>query len=146
RAPDEMAAELRAEARGGWRVLAPASLKAEKGTRLRALPDKSVLAGGPVPDTEAYHVQASAPGGVITPVRLEALTHASLPRKGPGRAWNGNFVLSHVVLKVAGKRIAFRRAAADHSQKKYEVSLALQGNPKKGWAINVEPFGAPFNF
>jgi len=60
----------------------------------------------------------------ITAVRLEALTHRSLVKDGPGRASNGNFALSDFKLtvapkkeKAAGMAIKFVSAKATFEQK-----------------------------
>ncbi len=71
-------------------------------------------------------------------MRLEALTHPSLPKNGPGRAGNGNFVLSRFDLKVGGRSVSLQRVVADHSQDDYHVSLALSGDRTKGWAISTK--------
>jgi mono/diheme cytochrome c family protein len=54
--------------------------------------------------------------------RLECLPHPSLPAQGPGRAHNGNFVLTGVRLQVGGKPVAFRDAAADFVQGGFNAS------------------------
>ncbi len=71
-------------------------------------------------------------------MRLEALTHESLPKGGPGRAGNGNFVLSEVGVTSGETAWKFREAVADHSQDKYDVSQALAGDRSSGWAISTK--------
>lgn len=123
---------------GGWHVLEAATYRSAQGARLRKLEDQSLLAEGTLPDADVYTVVAPVPIQPITALRLEALTHPSLPRGGPGRASRGNFVLSHFLAEINGRPVKFRRAVADHSQKKHDVGDALLGQPNKGWAINVE--------
>jgi hypothetical protein len=65
------------------------------------------------------------------------LTHDSLPKGGPGRASNGNFVLTGVELRQGGREIGWARAFADHEQPDYEAALTIDADPKSGWAINV---------
>ncbi|HEX6985573.1 MAG TPA: DUF1549 and DUF1553 domain-containing protein, partial [Planctomycetaceae bacterium] len=123
----------------GWRTLEPRSLAVEQGSALSVLEDGSVLAtGGDVPTSDVYHVAATLPPGRVTAIRLEALTHPSLPKGGPGRAGNGNFILSRIDATIGGRPVAFGRAVADHSQENYDVSLALAGDRKKGWAISTK--------
>jgi hypothetical protein len=69
-------------------------VKAESGTALKALPDKSLLAEGTIPANDVYTITAKADLKTITAFRLEALPDASLPHGGSGRAADGNFVLS----------------------------------------------------
>ncbi len=62
-------------------------MTAEQGAKLTGLEDRSILAGGAVGPAETYNIQSVAPeSGLVTAVRLEALTDPSLPMNGPGRA------------------------------------------------------------
>jgi hypothetical protein len=79
----------------------------------------------------------------ITHLRLEVLPDDKLPRKGPGRAPNGNFVLSEfqVSLTPAGRNaaaqpIAIASAQADFSQDNYLIEHAIDGKRETGWAID----------
>jgi hypothetical protein len=131
-------AELEKETVGGWRICYPKITTAEQGATLSGLEDRSILAAGKVGSSETYTVQSVAPEtGTITAVRLEALTHPSLPLNGPGRAENGNFVLSQLTFETDGVPHGFRKARADHSQTNYDVSDVLKGDRKKGWAVNA---------
>jgi hypothetical protein len=121
-----------------WRIAAPVALDVENGSTLAVLEDGSILASGDTPITDVYHVATTLPAGRVTALRLEALTHDSLPKHGPGRAGNGNFVLSRFDLKVAGRSVSLQRVVADHSQENYHVSLALSGDRTKGWAISTK--------
>ena len=137
RAVQDLLATIEAAGPHDWRIVSPASVSTEQGTELSPLDDASILARGETPTTDVYHVSATLGAGRVTAVRLEALTHESLPKQGPGRAGNGNFVLSRFDLKIAGEPVTFRRAVADHSQERYHVSMALAGDRSKGWAIST---------
>ncbi|MGI9240905.1 MAG: DUF1553 domain-containing protein, partial [Verrucomicrobiales bacterium] len=65
------------------------------------------------------------------------LTDPSLPKNGPGRASNGNFVLTRVKVLVGGEELAIADAFADHQQPGYPVTAAIDDDPATGWAINV---------
>lgn len=78
-----------------WRPLLPMEVKSLAGTKLSVLPDHTVLASGPNPAQETYFVTARIEQDDVTAVRLDALTDASLPAGGPGRAANGDFALTH---------------------------------------------------
>ncbi|MBA3315395.1 MAG: DUF1553 domain-containing protein [Planctomycetaceae bacterium] len=134
---DQLIATIPHEATREWKAVAPRAISTEQSSMLSALDDASILASGDVPTTDVYHVAATLPAGKVTSVRLEALTHPSLPKGGPGRAGNGNFVLSRFDLKIGGRVVPLRRAVADHSQDDYHVSLALTGDRSKGWAIST---------
>src|SRR4029079_13297043 len=81
-----------------WTTLATATAVAASGATLTKQEDHSLLAGGPAPDTEKFTFTAATDPKAITALRLEMLTHDSLPAKGPGRAPNGNFVLTDIRL------------------------------------------------
>src|SRR5262249_1844662 len=100
---EKLLADLHKETNGGWRVLYPKTVMAELGTKLDVLEDRSVLASGKSTGAETYTVHGVAPEtGVVTAIRLEALTHDSLPMQGPGRSGGGNFVLNQFVFETDG--------------------------------------------
>ena len=129
-----------------WQLLDPLSRVSTGGASLRELDDLSVLAEGENPDTDVYEVTAATDKTDIQAVRLEALTHESLPHGGPGRADSANFVLSEFELEVTSlvdpeqhETVQFTRALADHSQEDYPASAAIDGksgNDEGGWAVD----------
>jgi WD40 repeat protein/tetratricopeptide (TPR) repeat protein len=77
---------LSSETSKRWTVLKPALAKSELGATLSILPDESILAGRTNPLTDRYRVVLTVPKDIdLAAVRLEALTHPSLPGNGPGR-------------------------------------------------------------
>ncbi len=81
-----------------WVLLKPEKVESLHKVKLEVQSDGSVLASGKNPDTDTYTVTIAQPPAGITAIRLEVLPHDSLPQKGPGRAGNGNFVLSEIEL------------------------------------------------
>jgi hypothetical protein len=75
-----------------WTVLDPQQATATSGATLAKMPDKSLLASGPIAGADVYTITAPADLPNITAVRLEALPDDLLGGKGPGRS--GNFVLN----------------------------------------------------
>ncbi|HLH53761.1 MAG TPA: DUF1549 domain-containing protein [Verrucomicrobiae bacterium] len=84
----------------------------------------------------------------ITGVMLEVLPDDRLPKFGPGRADDGNFVLSELELSWATGTNApdtaakFSDAKADYSQGDFPVSQAIDGkvySGRNGWAIGSAP-------
>ncbi|MBL8765586.1 MAG: DUF1549 domain-containing protein, partial [Phycisphaerae bacterium] len=71
-----------------WRALPAARVASEHGVVLTVREDHSIVASGTNPPADVYRVDAPAPPGRITGIRLEVLTDASLPKQGPGRAEN----------------------------------------------------------
>ncbi|MEZ0268294.1 MAG: PSD1 and planctomycete cytochrome C domain-containing protein [Phycisphaerae bacterium] len=129
-----------------WTVATPQALTAKSGATLTRLPDDSVLAGGKPPEDEHYTVTVKAPLKTITAIRLEALTDDSLPKKGPGRASNGNFVLHEVKLVDINANVHdFADASADVEQDKYPADAAVDKDLTTGWAINPGKAGGPLN-
>ncbi len=112
-----------------WKVLHPAAVRTEKGAILNPIGDESLVVDFSVPANDTYHIEADVPDGEITAIRLEALTHNSLPLLGPGRSdAAGNFVLSEFELRArplkssgpaigsgAWRSIKLAAAVADHA-------------------------------
>jgi len=140
KSPDELAKlldDLDKETNGGWRFIYPKTVVADQSAKLDVLEDRSVLASGKVGAAETYTIHGVAPEtGTITAVRLEALTHASLPKNGPGWSSGGNFVLSQFVFETDGVPHKFKKAVADYSQKDYPVESVVDSELAKGWGIS----------
>lgn len=113
------------------------SVKSLRGADLTQQKGYAVVASGKNPAQDSYELvfKKSAP---IKSIQIETLTDKSLPRKGPGRASNGNFVLAELKVTANGQPVQIVAAMADHSQNGYPVSSAFDGDLKTGWAINVQ--------
>ncbi|KAB2661782.1 MAG: DUF1553 domain-containing protein [Verrucomicrobia bacterium] len=127
----DLSAAVAGEAR--WTRMAPAAVSARSGATLKVKDDHSVLAGGKNPDAETYTVGLTNVVAGVVGVRVEALPDDSLPSKGPGRAGNGNFVLSEVVARVSRgdgqpRRLAWRSAKAS-----FEQTILADKNPYHAW-------------
>ncbi|NUM35923.1 MAG: PEP-CTERM sorting domain-containing protein [Candidatus Brocadiae bacterium] len=82
-----------------WTELANPVVTALNTTAFTTLADNSILAGGSTPSTDVYYVTYTLSGySNITGFRLEALEHSNYPGSGPGRASNGNFVLTELAV------------------------------------------------
>ena len=136
---------LSKEPRSNWTTLKPEKFESSGGTKLTLQKDLSLLAGGANPGKDAYTISATTNMEKITAVRLECLTHPSLPGGGPGRHSNSNFVLSEFELvavsvknEKAKQSIKFVRAVADYNQSNYHVRNAIDGRVQgnKGWAVD----------
>src|SRR5205085_2155023 len=102
---------------------------ASPGVRLTILEDGSLLAEGEIPPNDRYAVVVQTDLKGITALRLEVLADSSLPSSGPGRAFNGNFVLSEFQVQAlsdaqasSGTAVVFERAAAEHSQDGFPIT------------------------
>ena len=143
-----------------WRILVPSEVRAMNGSALRVLPDDSLLVVGENPAKEVFEVRAHAGEELITALRLEALVGEGNADRVPGRASNQNFVLSAFELEAhpygrpeESVKVPLGSAVATHSQPKYGVAGALDGDPQTGWGglgaegsraavfVPVRPFG-----
>ncbi len=148
--PKKMAAwedEMKALTRD-WTVLEPASYYGSVGAKFTKLDDHSLLAAGSVPPFSEYTVTAKTDLTNITGFRLEALTDPNLPASGPGRAKNGNFVLTEFAVEAAPatnnaktNAVPLQNATADFAQTDFPVAAAIDGitTNKTGWAVEDLP-------
>jgi hypothetical protein len=136
-----------------WTMLTPVEAASAQGATLKIEKDGTVLVSGKNPDRDVYFVTVKTNLKGITAFRVEALAHQTLPNKGPGRAGNGNFVLSEFVVQArdgAGttpRHIELQNASADYEQtgvaeklpaKKFLAAYAIDGDKdgkERGWAI-----------
>ena len=128
-----------------WQMLDPTALQANNGSSPAKQADRSVLVGGenkPGEVTFTADVELSE----ITGLRLEVLPMEGLPNKGPGRAPDGNFVLTEIEVLAApkgkpdqAKLVKLVNPLADFSQVNFEVAKAVDGNSTdggSGWAVS----------
>jgi hypothetical protein len=112
------------------------------GADLVAQPDGSQLVSGPSPEQDRITFVLQVPEKPLTGLRIEVLPHESLPANGPGRAGNGNFVLTNLRAHTSNDAeqseridVEFATAEADYSQNKFSPVEVLNRNKKTGWAI-----------
>lgn len=77
-----------------WQELKPETVRSKQGATLTIAADGSILASGKQPAQDSYQLRFDRVPEGVTAIRLEVLPHKSLPKQGPGRASNGNFVLT----------------------------------------------------
>jgi WD40 repeat protein len=118
-----------------WTELKPIEAKSELGATLSILADNSILASGASASLDRYHVVLTPPAAVnVAAVRLEALTHPSLPRHGPGRAPSGQFSQTWWNVTAASPdreepvRLEFGRALADREMAGYPANSSGHWN------------------
>ena len=127
---------------GAWQPLQLETFVSTNGATLTHIDGDMVLASGTTPDLDTYVIDAKTTLDRITALRLDLLTHDSLPMKGPGRNGNGNLHLTGIQLTVFdpgtdhGRLVAFSRATADYNQVDWGIDRALDGDPVKGWGIH----------
>ncbi|MFT5130046.1 MAG: hypothetical protein ACI8W8_003675 [Rhodothermales bacterium] len=98
--------------------------------------DHISLLSGENPATVTYTLEGTvARAPQIAAIMLEVFADDGLAGKGPGRASNGNFVLSNFTVELNGKPLKLSEALADFSQGGYPIANAIDDNPKSGWAV-----------
>jgi hypothetical protein len=129
-----------------WAPLEVAEMRSTAGAEFAKEAEKVIFVSGKL-ERDAYTVVADSEVPAITGVRIEVMADPRLPSGGPGRAPNGNFVLSELKLTTAPKddpakaqTVELQAAIADHSQEGWPVANAIDGNTGTGWA--VMPYGA----
>ncbi len=133
-----------------WQTAEPTSAIALHGTKLDILEDNSILASGNSPDQNTYTVSVRSASAKVTGVRIEVLPDASLPSGGPGRAGNGNLVLTELRMNVhrggavvpvdlkAAQATREQEAGGNNPYGKWSAESAIDGDVQGaswGWAI-----------
>jgi hypothetical protein len=111
-----------------------------------------LLVGEDPPSTDVYTFRVKLPAQPtqdrpaaehVVALKLEALTHPSLPGGGPGRgdAARPNFVLHDFTVEVVSpdhRKLSMTGAQASYSQKGWDVAGAIDDDAKTGWAIGPQ--------
>ena len=119
---------------GAWTPLHPVEMTSEAGAQITVEGDEVIRSsGGPdKPDVYRIVVKTSAP--MVTGFRLEALASSRLPGRGPGRAHNGNFVLT----EFSADGLKFASASATFEQPTFSAAATIDGKTGErgnGWAV-----------
>ena len=104
-----------------------------KGAKLDKQADGEILASGPLAAEDIYTVVGRTKLTGLTGLKIEP-TDPSLPKNGPGRANNGNFVLSQLKISVAAEKepsksvdVTLDNASADFSQANFTPLKVIDG-------------------
>lgn len=123
-----------------WTVLAIEKFNATGNPEHELQKDGSILITGKNPDKSTYTFQAKSDLKRITAIRLEALTHPSMNKGGPGRnkapVENPNFIVNKFQVETESKTVKFASAKASFSQNRWAVAGSIDNDLKTGWAIN----------
>ncbi|HYG77983.1 MAG TPA: PA14 domain-containing protein [Planctomycetota bacterium] len=128
-----------------WTILEPEKLISAAYAKTEKRKDGSILVSGGNPAKDSYKLIVTTKMRGITAFQLEALSDPSLPAGGPGRAENGNFVLTHFKVDAAAPAnqnnivsVQFAKVTADFAQQNFPPENALLGKPDTGWAIHPQ--------
>jgi cytochrome c553 len=126
-----------------WMILDAAATKSDGGAEFEKLPDSSLLVKGKNAQHDVYTLTVTTTQPTITAVRLETLAHNSLPKKGPGRADNGNFALSDFQLWAApagatapGAPVKLIHPKVTFEQPGLPIAATLDEDKKSAWAVD----------
>lgn len=144
-----------------WTTLVPVESKSGGGATITAQADGSLLITGKNPDHETLTFTLATEMTGLTGLRIEALSHPSLRKGGPGRADNGNFCLSDLTVTATpaagGEKtaVALKDPRSTFDQKGLGVALAIDSDGTSGWAVDPQfgkdhaaafAFAAPVGF
>ncbi|MEX2215305.1 MAG: PPC domain-containing protein [Phycisphaeraceae bacterium] len=128
---------------GAWIPLELGEMKSTGGAAFARQADGSILLSGASQPKDTYTLAASTDVRAITAIRLEALSDKSLPAGGPGRALNGNFVLTQFNLTAAPKGdpskqspVVLHSPTATFAQDSWPIVNTLDANDGTGWAVS----------
>ncbi|MFM8470567.1 MAG: SUMF1/EgtB/PvdO family nonheme iron enzyme [Limisphaerales bacterium] len=128
-----------------WTALVPMAFQSEAGATATISADGVVLVSGK-PAKDTYTLHATVPAGIEPKaIKLEALADPSLPKQGPGRAGDGQFLLCEFGVrfgtpgsKDATKSLRILDAQADFVQPGTRITDVIDGrsDPNTGWGIS----------
>jgi len=116
-----------------WQELVPTDQKSTSGdTQWTVSPAGVIQSSGDAQKAESYELTFSSLPDSITAIRLDVLADEALPAGGPGRAGNGNFVLTELSASVG--------APADESPIGKIVRIDLPGKQKMIHVAEIQVF------
>jgi len=118
-----------------WQLVNNLQMESDQGGAFKRLKDGSLLAESKRAPMDTYTITLPVPSGGLSAIQLELLPDESLPQNGPGRAENGNLVLSEVEVFRGEQQAPVKEAIASHSQKNWDIAATIDGEPETGWAI-----------
>ncbi len=129
----------------GWHPLNAADFRATGDNILERQPDGSFRVTGNRANATDYVVKFDTKLAGITGIMLEVLPTTGESNLGPGRAPDGNFVLTEIALKTGAHGtganpvdVRFTKAIADYSQPEFPAAAAIDGaraDGNNGWGI-----------
>ena len=110
------------------------------GKPLDRLDDGSLLASHRDVERDTYTLtlQCESATEPLTGIVVETIADDRLPKKGPGLAPNGNYVITDLQIHVDQTQVSVAESWADFSQDGWHVSGVADGNGETGWAISPQ--------
>lgn len=123
-----------------WRVPKVSKATASH-QQLTIEPDQSVLASGKKVANDNYEIELQPGAMTVGALRLDALQHPSLTKKGLSRAESGNFVLTAFEVYLQSGTTAERQqlkptqAIATFEQGEHKIQTTLDADRQTGWGV-----------
>ena len=128
-----------------WEFVDVKDVKSKDGATLTLQEDGSILASGKNPKFDVYTIVAQTSLTKITALRLEALSHPSMVKGGPGRAANGNFALSDFSVVIAPakgddppRKLNLKNPRVTFEQKGLPIKATIDADAKSAWAVDPQ--------
>jgi hypothetical protein len=125
-----------------WTVLTPEKMIADSSVKLTADKEQIISSAekDPKDGKDTYRITIKTNLSEVVGFRLEALSAEHLPGHGPGRAPDGNFIITAFSIQEATNKIALSEATATFEATGFPAAAVLEENEKKtnGWAIRGE--------
>jgi len=125
-------------------TLEPAILTSDAGATLEMDQEGFVRASGEAAERDTYTLAFNLSTEPIESIRIELDTDDALPLTGPGRAENGNLVVSEIEALVRPLQgdaepiaVELLRAEATRSQDGFPAEKVLDRDPATGWSPGV---------
>ncbi|MBL9173588.1 MAG: PSD1 domain-containing protein [Verrucomicrobiales bacterium] len=117
-----------------WVAPKAASATSAEGAELRIRDDASILVAGKNPERDTYVVRFTNGIPHLAGLQVEVLPDDSLPSKGPGRAGNGNFVLTELTVRVESPSAPARTLNLRNPRASIEQASHVDTNPYGRWS------------
>ena len=111
------------------------------GAKFEKQNDQSYLVTGNTHATDEYTLTFHSSLKKLTALRLEVLTNKKLPQHGPGRAVDGGFFLTDVIIEEPGKTKKenkphpFQSVSATYSEKNNSIAATIDAYGRTGWSV-----------
>ena len=111
-----------------WTVLTPEKMVAESSVKLTADKEQVISSAekDPKDGKDTYRITVNADLKDVVGFRLEALSAEHLPGHGPGRAPDGNFVITGFRVEEGTNKIALAEATATFEAKGFPAAAVLK--------------------
>jgi len=135
----------------GWRALSPREAKstATNGTTLTIQEGGTILAAGPIAQTDTYEVSYTLSAATFAGLKLEVLPNPDSPKKATGRSEDGAFALSEIEADLftgpdrKKTTLKFTQAHADASDKDREANRLIDGKNDTAWNVAASKAAEP---